>query len=57
MEKSCDRIKRSGKTLEQCKKECKNLRIYFYKEILWLWLLEQLIPERNSSQEHRNGIK
>lgn len=54
MEKSCDRIKRSGKTLEQCKKECKNL---FNKEILWLWLLEQPIPERNSSQENRNGIK
>lgn len=34
MEKSCDKVKKSGKTLEQCKEECKKLQIFFNKGIL-----------------------
>lgn len=33
MEKSCDKIKRSGETLGQCKEEYKNLQIYLIKEL------------------------
>lgn len=33
MEKSCDKIKRSGKTLGQRKEEYKNLQIYLIKEL------------------------